>query len=505
MSRDHVAVYVRVRPILEFEDRELCIKLVDSETLQLKRGLGQYSMTFDRVLDEETSQATLFGCMRPAVEDFFSGVNCTVLAYGQTGSGKTHSIFGSEDAGLLPRILEEVFVQPGRRQLYVSMMEVYRDKLYDLLQKTQSPLQIKENAAGQALIPQLLVVPISSAQQALNYLNLGLRQRRAKESSMSHRSSRSHCIFQLLQVKDDAVTMMRVVDLAGSERLIVPKSMKAPEKKEHIAEVNFINKSLTTLGQCINALTKAGRSHVPYRDSKLTRVLKDSLELDSSVILLVCVSASVSCMTESLSSLNFADRAKQAILTEKTPPKQATMKDALEKERKLRLSLETRLEAAEAELAKLRNQNTELERQAKSSTKSVRWLADVSPELVDYDRHNELFNQSGLFKNISWLAEDSKEESKQKGSTNFDQTEEELSFASLEPNLLLETPRVDPKPFGTLKSDVLTEARVALERLQSQHEVTNSLCKIVDMLETDSSSASIAQRCWKDFSDLLAD
>mmetsp|Transcript_25547 Transcript_25547/g.44576 ORF Transcript_25547/g.44576 Transcript_25547/m.44576 type:complete len:538 (+) Transcript_25547:4912-6525(+) len=512
MTRDRVAVYVRVRPLLDYEDSERCIRLTDSETLQLKRGLGQYSMNFDRVLDEDTSQATLFGCVRPAVEDFFAGVNCTVMAYGQTGSGKTHTIFGTEEAGLLPRILEEVFVQPGRKQLYVSMMEVYRDKLYDLLQKTQSPLQIKENASSQALIPELLVVPVSSAQQASNYLSLGLRQRRAKESALSHRSSRSHCIFQLLQVKDETVTMMRVVDLAGSERLVVSKSMKPLDKKEHIAEVNFINKSLTTLGQCINALTQAGRSHVPYRDSKLTRVLKDSLELDSSVILVVCVSASITCLTESLSTLNFADRAKQAILTEKAPPKTHTMKEALEKERKLRLALESRLEAAETELSKLRQQNQELERNVRSKDKNVRWLADEYPELVDYDRHNELFNQSGLFKNLSWLAEDSKEEFKQTPEADkldsigtYEATEDEFSFASLEANLLQDTPRVDPKPFGTLKSEVLSEARVALEKLQAQHEVTDSLCRIVDMLETDSSSASIAQRCWREFSDLLAD
>jgi hypothetical protein len=283
-------------------------------------------MNFNRVLDEDASQAHLFGCVRPAVLDFLSGTNCTIMAYGQTGSGKTHSIFGSNDEpGVLPRILDEVFQQPGRRQLYVSMMEFYCDKIYDLLQKpsprlnekTAGHLEIKENASGQAQIPKLMVVPVTSAQQAFSYLHLGLRSRHCKESAIKHYSSRSHCIFQLLQVHEGAATMLRVVDLAGSERLVVPRTMNAVDKKLHIAEVNFINKSLSALGKCINALTQTSRhsrkpsqlpgqlpqasrptvnpsaklrskstsgksarcSHIPYRDSKLTRVLKDSLSL----------------------------------------------------------------------------------------------------------------------------------------------------------------------------------------------------------------------------------
>jgi hypothetical protein len=510
-------------------------------------------MNFNLVLDEDASQANLFGCVRPAVLDFFSGTNCTIMAYGQTGSGKTHSIFGSNDEpGVLPRILEEVFQQPGHRQLYVSMMEFYCDKIYDLLQKpsprlndkTAGLLEIKESSSSQALLPKLMVVPVTSAQQAISYLDLGLRSRRSKESAIKHYSSRSHCIFQLLQVHEGAATMLRVVDLAGSERLLVPTTMNAADTKLHITEVNFINKSLSALGKCINALTHTSRrsskpshlqgqlpkashptlipsailrskstrgkspqlrcSHVPYRDSKLTRVLKDSLELDSSVILLLCVSASVSCLAESLSSLNFGDRAKQAILAEKVTT-MPTTKAALDRERSMRQSLESRLQAAEAELDKLRKENTKLERINKSRNVSMGRLAVDSPEGHD----NGLLNQSGLLENISWLAQDSPGDTRQQ--LDFDQicggffedAGEALGFASQEAKALQDTVKGTPKPFGTLKSEVLAEAREALKKLQSQHEVTDSLCKIVDMLESESASATLAQRCWKEFSALV--
>jgi hypothetical protein len=213
-------------------------------------------------------------------------------------------------------------------------------------------------------------------------------------------------------------------------------------------------------------------------------------------------------MTESLSSLNFADRAKQAILAEKVMPI-PTAKAALDKERSLRLSLESRLQAAEAELDKLRKENSELERVNKSRNVSMGRFAEDSPEGPCNDL---LFNQSGLLENTSWLAqEDSPGDAGQQHDFDqicggfFDDAGEGYSFASHEAQDLQDTVKGTPKPFGTLKSEVLTEAREALKKLQSQHEVTDSLCRIVDMLESESSSATVAQRCWKEFSALIQD
>jgi hypothetical protein len=162
---------------------------------------------------------------------------------------------------------------------------------------------------------------VHSEQEALEYYELGIRNRATKCSLMNNKSSRSHAIFEIYLEKEskknplqNVTSKLRIVDLAGSEKCSMRNMYTMKNKEKHINELTSINGSLSALGQCISALADPKRTHIPFRNSKLTRVLKDSLEINSKIALVVCISPSVDSYKETVSTLQFADRAKKAIL-----------------------------------------------------------------------------------------------------------------------------------------------------------------------------------------------
>ncbi len=171
---------------------------------------------------------------------------------------------------------------------------------------------------------ELRKVEIRTLEEAKYYLNLGLSRRVTSSTSLNNQSSRSHSVFQIyldrhMESGPPLRAKLRIVDLAGSEKYSLRRDMPQSEKLIRVQELTSINSSLSALGQCVSALSEVSlssprRAHVPYRNSKLTRVLKDSLDEASNVALIICISPSQAAYKETLSTLQFADRAKRAVL-----------------------------------------------------------------------------------------------------------------------------------------------------------------------------------------------
>ncbi|XP_053989856.1 chromosome-associated kinesin KIF4A-like [Hylaeus volcanicus] len=259
------------------------------------------------------------------VKHIFQGYNVTILAYGQTGSGKTHSMGTNydetEDCGVIPRAVNDIFHIISSKEdwsfrVTVSFMELYQEQLYDLLtekQRSQSVVDIRDDGKN-IKVAGVVEKEVENARETLECLMQGSLGRATGATAMNAQSSRSHAIFTLCvhqQKKNDPNTAttakFHLVDLAGSER-----SKKTQATGERFKEGVNINKGLLALGNVISQLGDAGpSSYVGYRDSKLTRLLQDSLGGNSMTLMIACVSPADYNLDETLSTLRYADRARK--------------------------------------------------------------------------------------------------------------------------------------------------------------------------------------------------
>lgn len=298
---------------------------------------------FDKVLGPSTTQPACFREVAlPLVEHVLQGYNATCFAYGQTGSGKTHSMFGphaggpgtktaasdDEHRGLVFRATEAIFDEAEQQSkddrqrltVKVSFCELYLDQIRDLAPaagKKQYPgpnLELAEDAAGVVTVKGLNQVPVDSLEKLQSIIKSGLALRQTAATASNDVSSRSHTVFTVTVTQPDGrVGRLDLVDLAGSERL--RKSESEGERKK---ETMHINSSLTALGKVVLSLAvgegggdgspHAAQPHVPYRDSKLTRLLKNSLSGNSFTVLLCAINPSAEHHDESINSLQFAHR-----------------------------------------------------------------------------------------------------------------------------------------------------------------------------------------------------
>ena len=356
-ATETIRVLVRVRPAPDGSSS----LAVDTEEggIHLRKGKQNFNVKFDGVLDSRATQSDVYRHVQPAVDAALSGVNSTILAYGQTGAGKTHTLFGgllpddkkpaassSADAddvpddtldGMTTRALRDIFDGAARRgarlAVSASFLEIYNESLADLLQPSmygRMPLAIKEDSdTGDIFVRGLTEVPVHSAEGAMRLVRRALRQRTVRSTDMNARSSRSHGVLQLLleQSSTDASApvlraRLSLVDLAGSERVSGERSLTLD--KQHRREMASINTSLSALASCIAALTQPDRTHVPYRDSLLTRLLQRSLGGNARTLLLAAVSPALGAVDETLSTLRFADRAKRVTLRATVNPTDAS-------------------------------------------------------------------------------------------------------------------------------------------------------------------------------------
>ena len=321
------------------------------------------TFTFDRVYGIESEQCTLFNELgTDLLDNAFDGYHSCMFAYGQTGSGKSYSMMGanshasaaeSEHDGVIPRLCRELFARIDKIQaedssvrfeVEVSYMEIYQERVRDLLSSQPSSasdsarrthhksksagqqFRIREHPVDGPYVENLTKVGVQSSQELLHYVHQGSTKRSVAETAMNEVSSRSHAIFaiSLRRIKFEAdvgmsherLSKISLVDLAGSERANVSKT-----QGERLREGSYINKSLTTLGLVIKALVERSRAEqsgtairkvfVPYRDSVLTWLLRESLGGNSKTIMLATLSPAAEHYEETLSTLRYAIRAKE--------------------------------------------------------------------------------------------------------------------------------------------------------------------------------------------------
>ncbi|PHU03558.1 Phragmoplast orienting kinesin-1 [Capsicum chinense] len=339
--KDHnVQVIIRIRPLssseISLQGHGKCVRQESSQTITWT-GHPESRFTFDMVADENVTQEMLFKAAGvPMVENCMGGYNSCVFAYGQTGSGKTHTMLGdieggtrrhSVNCGMTPRVFEYLFSRiqkerEARREENIkftcrcSFLEIYNEQILDLLNPSSVNLQIREDIKKGIHVEDLTEIEVTSARDVMQQLLQGAANRKVAATNMNRASSRSHSVFTCViesKWESQGVTHHRfarfnLVDLAGSER---QKSSGA--EGERLKEATNINKSLSTLGLVIMNLVSIsnGKSHhVPYRDSKLTFLLQDSLGGNAKTCIIANISPSSCCSLETLSTLKFAQRAK---------------------------------------------------------------------------------------------------------------------------------------------------------------------------------------------------
>jgi kinesin family protein 5 len=281
------------------------------------------TFAFDRVFDMDCRQEDIFEySLRPTVEDLIKGYNGTVLAYGQTGSGKSYTMMGPSiddvvDRGVVPRMVDYIFELIHKSppdieyMVRVSYMEIYMEKIRDLLNPSNDNLQIHEDKSRGIYVKGLTEEYVVSANEVFQVMRQGSRIRAVGATNMNQESSRSHSMFMIVVSQKNSITgsqksgQMSLIDLAGSEKV-----GKTGASGQTLEEAKKINKSLSVLGMVINALTDGKSTHIPYRDSKLTRILQESLGGNSRTSLIVNCSPSSYNDTETLSTLRFGVRAK---------------------------------------------------------------------------------------------------------------------------------------------------------------------------------------------------
>ncbi|GMH34290.1 hypothetical protein BSKO_02124 [Bryopsis sp. KO-2023] len=332
---DSVKVLVRIRPPNAKEQSHgyiRCIRQTSEETLLVSGGSEPQQYTFDFIAGDDVSQQTLFQIAgAPIVENVLEGFNACIFAYGQTGSGKTYTMLGSLpdgphdmpiSAGLTPRVIKYLFSSMERQKNGVytvrcSLLEIYNETITDLLLPDSTNLQVREDNKRGTYVEGLTEEPIRSVEEAVDLMQRGAANRTIAETNMNCESSRSHCVMTIViegKVSDDVGTKnlfarLNLVDLAGSERQRATGALG-----ERLKEASSINKSLSALGHVIMSLadTQHGKgSHIPYRDSKLTFLLQDSLGGNAKTVMIANASPAKFNLNETLSTLRFARGAKK--------------------------------------------------------------------------------------------------------------------------------------------------------------------------------------------------
>ena len=303
---------------------------------------GPKRFQFTRVFGPTSTQQDVYDrCAEPCVEEFLAGANATVFVYGQTGTGKTHTMIGdctplgdlsfnasaeysfetrslSPEAGIVPRVLTSVCSRLARQRtanwvLEMTFIELYNEQLRDLFD---------DAPPGTGKRPRILEVPrrglpsgiqikdaqskvISSAKEGLHYIAAGLRRRETAATRLNDTSSRSHTILTLKLVNNHVCSKINLVDLAGSENV---KESGATNARAQ--EASMINKSLLALGQVIAKLERNDPGHIPYRDSKLTRLLRDSLGGSTKTVMIATTNLGSGLTGAAVNTLEYAMRAK---------------------------------------------------------------------------------------------------------------------------------------------------------------------------------------------------
>ncbi|XP_077232897.1 ATP binding microtubule motor family protein [Tasmannia lanceolata] len=340
----NVQVLLRCRPLTDEEQRLNVAKVISCNEQKREVTVLQSiankqvdrAFTFDKVFGPKAQQRSIYDAITPIVNEVLEGFNCTVFAYGQTGTGKTYTMEGGMknkggelpiDAGVIPRAVRQIFdtleAQKADYSMKVTFLEIYNEEITDLLapedsnrsveEKQRKSISLMEDGKGGVFVRGLEEEVVYSANEIYHLLERGSAKRRTADTLLNKQSSRAHSIFSItIHVKEATIGdeglikcgKLNLVDLAGSENI-----SRSGSREGRAREAGEINKSLLTLGRVITALVEHS-SHIPYRDSKLTRLLRDSLGGKTKTCIIATVSPSIHCLEETLSTLDYAYRAK---------------------------------------------------------------------------------------------------------------------------------------------------------------------------------------------------
>lgn len=385
---ENVRVVVRCRPMDKIEIQNSALNVVKVDKINRSITVTKPNATpneppknyfFDNVFGDDSNQIDLYvDTARPIVEKVLEGYNGTILAYGQTGTGKTYTMAGNPDSpqtkGIIPNAFAHIFGHIAKAKdnqkflVRVSYMEIYNEEVRDLLGKdVNKSLEVKERADIGVFVKDLSGYVVHNADDLENIMKLGNKNRVVGATKMNLESSRSHAIFSITVESSELADgiqhvkmgKLQLVDLAGSER-----QSKTQATGIRLKEATKINLSLSVLGNVISALVDGKSTHIPYRNSKLTRLLQDSLGGNSKTVMCATISPADSNYVETISTLRYASRAKsiQNKMHINEEPKDALLRHFQEEIARLRKQLEEGcFEPSESEVSESESSDVSLE------------------------------------------------------------------------------------------------------------------------------------------------
>ena len=322
--RGNLRVMCRVRPFLPSEKinkkSQMETMIINNDSISIcQENKQERNFEYDYIFDTKSTQKDVYEEVTLLIQSMVQGNNICIIAYGQTCTGKTYTIQGpnSKNPGIVPRAARELFLILNNFsksnyfesiRLSLTIIEIYNEQIYNLLEESTPNLTMYEDASGNLIIPDLNPISINNFDEANKLFKLAARFRHTSSTEYNDRSSRSHCIFSFqlkLTGKDGRIirSTLHIIDLAGSERISKSQSKDEKLRKESIC----INLSLHSLSTVLNSIALKA-NHIPYRDSKLTHFLKDSLNENYNILLILLVSPNVKDISETISTLQFGER-----------------------------------------------------------------------------------------------------------------------------------------------------------------------------------------------------
>ena len=322
--RGNLRVMCRVRPFLPSEKinkkSQMETMIINNDSISIcQENKQEKNFEYDYIFDTKSTQKDVYEEVTLLIQSMVQGNNICIIAYGQTCTGKTYTIQGpnSKNPGIVPRAARELFLILNNFsksnyfesiRLSLTIIEIYNEQIYNLLEESTPNLTMYEDASGNLIIPDLNPISINNFDEANKLFKLAAKFRHTSSTEYNDRSSRSHCIFSFqlkLTGKDGRIirSTLHIIDLAGSERISKSQSKDEKLRKESIC----INLSLHSLSTVLNSIALKA-NHIPYRDSKLTHFLKDSLNENYNILLILLVSPNVKDISETISTLQFGER-----------------------------------------------------------------------------------------------------------------------------------------------------------------------------------------------------
>lgn len=333
----NIRVFYRIRPQLASEtDNQKPVVVIDEMDngvvhVSNTTGTRKTSAGADKVIPTDFSQDQIFNEVSPIITSCIDGYNVCIFAYGHTGSGKTYTMDGPVTMpGINQRAIMQLFETAKERtgdikyDIKVAMMEIYNEKIRDLLNTSNTNLAIRQTEEGRSSIPGLEEVSVNAAEEVTETLARGRKNKAVAATEANIESSRSHVIVRVLVSATNLITKattvgrLNLVDLAGSERV-----SQTNATGQLLKEAQAINKSLSELGNVVLAL-RQNQKHIPFRNCQLTRILEDSLNGDSKTLVIVHLSPDAKSLNESISSVNFAEKIGQVFTKSGTMKREPT-------------------------------------------------------------------------------------------------------------------------------------------------------------------------------------